>query len=191
MTLSNSDLKPYMLVAGHCFKRDLGTNWIARDSAGGDHAIGVRQNSFYGTVGDMGIIRAAGSFWAAAPGWQPESIVFTSGYGTTWNPDYPTWATAWSYTGLYVCHTGAATGTSCGAVDGTNVSITYDDGTVLQGMTRLPVCGDHGDSGGPFCRSNTAYGVLSGGTLGTCSQIFYTEAIRAASSLNVHIATAG
>lgn len=97
-----------------------------------------------------------------------------------------------SYQGLWVCHTGIATGSSCGTVDKLGASVTYTDGTTLTGMTRVQgVCGNLGDSGGPYYRDGAAYGIHSGGVIGSCGTHYYTDVVAAGNKLNVRVATAG
>ncbi|RSN01224.1 serine protease [Nonomuraea sp. WAC 01424] len=69
--------------------------------------------------------------------------------------------------GSSVCRSGPTTGWHCGTIQQHNATITYAQGTVY-GLTRTNVCGEPGDSGGPFISGGQAQGVTSGGS-GNCS----------------------
>ena len=77
----------------------------------------------------------------------------------------------------WVCHTGKNTGTTCGRVDyiyfrptGSNACLDSEFGAPVQCAARFvrvhssSLKGCLGDSGGPWFRRNTAYGILKGGT---------------------------
>ncbi len=78
----------------------------------------------------------------------------------------------------WVCHTGKNTGTTCGRVDYIYFQPTQPDDACIDAIAGQPVTcarrfvrvhssslkGCDGDSGGPWFRRNTAYGILKGGT---------------------------
>lgn len=77
----------------------------------------------------------------------------------------------------WVCHTGKNTGTTCGRVDyiyfrptGSRACLDSEFGAPVQCAARFvrvhssSLKGCRGDSGGPWFRRNTAYGILKGGT---------------------------
>ncbi|HKE98483.1 MAG TPA: S1 family peptidase [Actinomycetes bacterium] len=73
--------------------------------------------------------------------------------------------------GSAACKTGSTTGTTCGTVLRTNVTVRYAEGTVY-GLTETNLCTQPGDSGGPLFSGNTAEGIVSGGTTGPCGPRF-------------------
>ncbi|MGC0422025.1 S1 family peptidase [Embleya sp. AB8] len=61
-----------------------------------------------------------------------------------------------------VCGTGASSGTRCGIIDATDVTVNYGDGPVT-GLARSTQSGAAGDSGGPVHIGHTGVGLISGG----------------------------
>jgi hypothetical protein len=79
--------------------------------------------------------------------------------------------------GSYVCHTGKNSGISCGTVVNTDHMLDWSDDPCLDSSGEEAVCnsvfvkvegqwlkGCKGDSGGPFYRGGTAYGIMAGTT---------------------------
>ncbi len=69
--------------------------------------------------------------------------------------------------GASVCRSGSASGWHCGTIAQRDTSVTYPQG-VVNHLTRTTVCGNPGDSGGPFISIEQAQGVTSGGS-GDCA----------------------
>jgi streptogrisin C len=69
--------------------------------------------------------------------------------------------------GASVCRLGRTTGVRCGVIQAKNQTVNYPEGTVL-GLTRTNVCGEPGDSGGPFISGVQAQGIASGAS-GNCT----------------------
>ncbi len=61
-----------------------------------------------------------------------------------------------------VCATGASSGTRCGTIDATDVTVNYPEGAVT-GLARSTQSGAAGDSGGPVHIGPTGVGLISGG----------------------------
>lgn len=74
---------------------------------------------------------------------------------------------AGAHVGQPVQRAGSTTGLRSGTVTALNVTVNYADGAV-HGLTRTTVCGEPGDSGGPFFATTTGLGVFSGGS-GNCT----------------------
>jgi streptogrisin D len=70
--------------------------------------------------------------------------------------------------GQSVTRRGSTTGVHDGQVTATNQTVTYSDGSVVNGMIRTTVCAEPGDSGGPLHAGSTAIGLTSGGS-GNCT----------------------
>jgi streptogrisin C len=70
--------------------------------------------------------------------------------------------------GSTVCKTGSTTGTTCGRVISYNTTVNYPQGTVT-GLTTTNVCTPAADSGGPLFAGSQAQGIVSGGTVVSCS----------------------
>ncbi len=62
----------------------------------------------------------------------------------------------------HVCGTGAASGTQCGTITATDVTVNYATGAVT-GLARSTQSGSGGDSGGPVFAGNTGVALISGG----------------------------
>ncbi|MET7301907.1 S1 family peptidase [Embleya sp. NPDC005575] len=61
-----------------------------------------------------------------------------------------------------VCGTGASSGTRCGTIDATDVTVNYPEGAVT-GLARSTQSGAAGDSGGPVHIGHTGVALISGG----------------------------
>jgi|GEM_PF-2840392 len=70
-------------------------------------------------------------------------------------------------TGQEVCKLGIMTGRSCGDITNTNYAPWYVP--YATGFFRADVCNDFGDSGSSVIHNHEAIGILSGGSLGTCT----------------------
>ncbi len=193
LVLRNSDLHKFIMTAGHC--EMTGGNWTAQDASHNGHNTGPAASHIYGaSPGDGGLIDTQGSWWDIV-GWSPELVSWgtlpSPGANGVQNDDLIYGAYS-SYVGLYDCHSGEVSGTSCGTVSELNVKVTYTDRTTVQGLTKVgPVCELPGDSGGPWFAGSSAYGINSGGdNVGTCAgNGLYSEVIGLDNYFGVHVAT--
>lgn len=88
--------------------------------------------------------------------------------------------------GEYVCKVSRPSGYACGYIRtiGFKPGIQYSATFIGIG----PMTGEGGDSGGPFLKSNTAYGILSGSyVLENENRLYYMAADRIESGLNVSV----
>jgi streptogrisin D len=140
----------YVLTAGHC--TNIGSTW--RTSSG--VTIGTTAASRF-PGDDFGAIRISSPSTL-----QPQGGVLNNGafLDITSAGRVPVGAT--------VCKTGSTTGTTCGRVLAYNTTVNYPQGTVT-GLTTTNVCTQAGDSGGPLFASSQAQGLVSGGTVVSCS----------------------
>jgi len=65
--------------------------------------------------------------------------------------------------GSTVCKAGGTTEWTCGRVMAQDVTVAYDDGATVYGLTQASTCSAGGDSGGPLMAGEYAQGLLSGG----------------------------
>jgi streptogrisin D len=141
----------YVLTAGHC--TDLGGTWT---TSSGQTIGPVAASSFPGN--DYGAIRIS----------NPASLDPRGGvlhYGAFRDIT----GAGRVLVNSSACKTGSTTGTTCGTVQAYNVTVNYAEGTVF-GMTRTNICTQPGDSGGAMYAGSLAQGIVSGGTIGGCSQ---------------------
>ncbi|WP_405608290.1 alpha-lytic protease prodomain-containing protein [Streptomyces sp. NBC_00076] len=134
--------------AGHCGEEGdttTGFNQVAQ---------GVFQDSVF-PGHDMSWI-AANKDWTATP--------YVKGAG---GENVQVAGSAQALVGASVCRSGSTSGWHCGTIQQHDTSVSYSEGTV-DGVTRTTVCGEPGDSGGPYISGAQAQGVLSGGS-GDCT----------------------
>lgn len=152
---SATDLKPYILTAGHC---DVSSpNFQTRQVDGGAiHPIGAVQNSVTNSV-DAAIVK-----FVNAGGWNPGPYVrvrSSSGtYPTTANDGYTIDQAGQSgdVPGGYMCYTGATSSTRCGQFMGGGRSF-ENYPTQNMGEINMALCG--GDSGAGVYGAHRAYGI--------------------------------
>jgi streptogrisin C len=145
----------YVLTAGHC--TEAGDRWTAGTASYGTVPIGSRAGSIFGEQGDMGLIGVAD------PGfWRPAALVY---------PETAITSTGTAVVGTVVCKTGSTTGTTCGTVTRTDVTVSYEEATV-RGMAYATACVEAGDSGSGVWSGSTAYGIVSGGPRFGCGMVF-------------------
>jgi alpha-lytic protease prodomain-containing protein/trypsin len=65
--------------------------------------------------------------------------------------------------GSTVCKSGGTTKWTCGRIVAQDVTVYYDDGSAVNGLTQASTCSGNGDSGGPLLAGGYAQGLLSGG----------------------------
>jgi hypothetical protein len=185
------DGRKYLLTAGHCIEGPGGAPiWNWGTSTGGpnwNQDIGTT-TQWHWPGKDWAKIDATGYFPDQAP-W-PTLVAY---WGFT--DELPITGEARSYVGQTLCHSGVATGASCGIVTAENVSWTYSNGKKVNGVFEMygkNLCLVGGDSGGPMFASGIALGILSGGNLGGCNTwILFTDIMEAKAELNVNIAGPG
>jgi streptogrisin D len=141
----------YVLTAGHC--TDLGGTWT---TSGGQTIGPVAASSFPGN--DYGAIRISSPAALDPRGGVLHYGAFRDITGASRVA-----------VGASACKTGSTTGTTCGTVQGYNVTVNYAEGTVF-GLTRTNICTQPGDSGGAMYAGSRAQGITSGGSIGGCSQ---------------------
>lgn len=183
--VSRSDLKPYVLTAGHC---DRGSgNWITDFANDDDHIIEPFHNSRNDFETDVGILRVNNpDGWAF--GWPLITVDPTGGFAAEENYTIDRVVNP----GLLdrVCTTmGNSARTNCG-----NVTDTYVTGGGTGGLFEVNnLCTEGGDSGSPYFSNHTAYGVHSAGDAVTgtsgCQFGRAEHATEAASRMNVIILT--
>ncbi len=140
----------YVLTAGHC--TNLGGTWT---TSSGQTIGPVAASSFPGN--DFGAIRISNP-----TALDPRGGVLNNGsfLDITSAGRVPVGSTA--------CKTGSTTGTTCGTVLQYNVTVNYAEGTVF-GLTMTRICTRPGDSGGAMFAGSQAQGIVSGGTVVSCS----------------------
>jgi streptogrisin C len=179
---SRSDQKLYLMTAGHCIRHVDDDAWFTRWS-NRNHTIGAAHNWVFDSRGDMAILNIN------RPGiMKPGACVMvTSGPETTADFKYGISSDGPVVIGQRVCTTGASLGHSdCGTVNATGVTVTYSDGTTVNGLARSSLCVIPGDSGAPVFASHRAHGIISGRD-GICSTLH--QGIEAAeNALNVDVA---
>ena len=114
-------------------------------------SIGSFQASSYPNNGDGAWVALSGSHTLVAA---------VDGYNQA---DVPVRGATVADIGAAVCRSGRTTGFKCGTIEAYNQTVNYPDVSV-QGLTRVKVCAEGGDSGGAFITgAGQAQGVLSGG----------------------------
>jgi hypothetical protein len=153
----------WMLTAGHCLYYaglDPWQYWLTKNSNGSNRTFGgAVQYWWYG--GSLGRDFAIISIDNAAENPQPTIFASSSGRSIT--------GTSTAVVGQYLCKGGQTSDYQCGDVTSTSVSATYTDGVTVRDMIRAGIYSCKGDSGGPAFLGNSAYGLLSGGTLNISS----------------------
>jgi streptogrisin C len=146
---STVDNKQYVLTAAHC--GSVGDTYTHRLTDGIPHTIGtVWTRQFSGNT-DAEIIG-----YANVAGWAPTnwSLVMAStrccDYNTSFNNSFQIigyYGTNEVISGQVLCKTGSESSTTCGSVDSTNYTSTYN-GVTLTDQLHTNGCMLHGDSGG-------------------------------------------
>lgn len=137
-------------TAGHCGNTGSGVYTASRRSIGPQ--VGVFEASaFGGNNGDKA--------WVSI--YNTHSLPATvEGYSSS---DVAVRGSTVAAIGAGVCRSGRTTGWKCGTMEAYNQTVNYPDVSV-NGLTRVKVCAEGGDSGGSFITTaGQAQGVLSGG----------------------------
>jgi streptogrisin C len=95
--------------------------------------------------------------------------------------------------GSSICRSGSTTGWRCGLVEALDVTVRFDDGSLLYEATQTSACAQGGDSGGSFMSGDQAQGVLSGGS-GNCTtggRTFFQPVNEILSAYGLALKTAG
>jgi hypothetical protein len=185
------DGKKYVLTAGHCASSEGQTTWTWMTNQateiqghGGRFPVGTTSQWHYPGK-DWSKIDATG-YWPDTPPW-PTQVAYWGG-----QLDYPIVGEAKPYKGQTICHSGATTGTTCGIVNGENVSDQYAPDEKMNGMYSAygaGLCGLGGDSGGPVFSNNIAVGLVSGGKSAGCGiTLYFYDILEATAELDVNIA---
>ena len=200
---SNSDSKPYMVTAAHCFESvPYGTPVQALNNVGQWGTFGVFHS---------GGIANSGTDWALvsiSPGLSYSDITLVNssvqpGKSTTYDESYALSSVGGSIVGAFYCKQGTVGGTACGDVVGVGIEAQGASGLGqiwLSGQTSH-LC--QGDSGSAIFAANHYYGVQVKGVLGTengthamplgyatsqCyEQFYYLSATSALNALHVHL----
>lgn len=200
---SRSDQKPYIITAGHCVEGGGSGEWLIPRPNSPDELLGFPANSIYDSRGDFGLVGINTNspfFGSLRPYVYVERSSQRTGAGklvrTSSDPTYTIRLALRSPLRKVTCFTGLTSGTRCGRVVDTGEERTIDGRKVGNlGVWRALSCGPgkkypnggaDGDSGAPFFRERTAYGILSGGK--GCT-IYFSGAKEAENNLNVNILT--
>jgi predicted secreted protein len=199
--------KRYVITAGHCAIKDLNNpdtsdpliHWQAWDEqtlpmVGQIKYLGaLEQISPYPTY-DWMKIDATGTewdTWNTPQGW-PSMVAYwqKDKVKPSVDEEYDMHWEARSITGQMVCHSGATTGSTCGQVVNTGVSIERETGTGHDLVKVSGTCQWGGDSGGPWFFANTAYGIHNGNNAPSPCEgnAFYQEITQATDALGVTVA---
>lgn len=177
----------YLITAGHCVDGRENVGWFTKQySTGRFHLIGSTHNHIFGETGDMAILKVNDA--SGATGWAVKPWVWVQAYygspSTEPKEDYLIRATSQVMQNIYLCKTGATTGTSCGPLTDWGFS-----NGVVNGLARVEANACEGDSGAPVYARNAAYGILSaGGDPGTCASSFLYQGVREIEQLmNVNV----
>lgn len=182
----------FVMDAGHCLQAS--GPWSAETSNGYQNELGNQEGFYYaGGNADGGLIRVKDSnWWVSNWGWRGHIVV----WGALPRPEevqYNSWPVAGSqasFVGEFICHSGIASGGSCGTVKQLKAKTTYQGGASLGNMTRVEgACNYEGDSGGPvWGQGNWAVGIWSGGEKNVCGGSgYYTEVKEIESVYGVHV----
>lgn len=142
----------YFITAGHCtgdastWYADLNHTSILGSNSG--------SSGVFGAGGDYGIVHYTG-VGIHAYGTVASTRQFIAGWG------FPV-------VGESVQRSGSTTGVHGGTITAVNSTVTYSDGTTVNGLIQTTVCAEPGDSGGPLYNQSTGLGITSGGS-GNCS----------------------
>jgi len=202
-----NDGNRYLLTAGHCVghqyrqEPDYTLWWSKTDSLAANQIGTATQYTQY-PEGDWAKIKVSGSYWDSNP-WRSTVAYWGApilnseedviGKQPTVNAEYPINGESPSVVGVYACHSGIRTGTTCGPITGVNVTHTVGS-WVLKHMNELGnVCSEPGDSGGPVFTNNSALGMLTGSDPNkTCNDtIYYSNIQEATQQLGVQIGGSG
>jgi hypothetical protein len=202
-----NDGNRYLLTAGHCVGHKYEsepdyTHWWSKTDSLAAQEIGSATQYTQFPEGDWAKIKVSGSYWDTNP-WRSTVVYWGApilngeetilGKQPMVNAEYPINGESPSVVGVYACHSGIKTGTTCGSITG--VDVTHSIGSlVLKHMNTLGnVCSSPGDSGGPVFAGNSALGMLTGSDPNkVCNDtIYYSNILEATQQLGVQIGGSG
>lgn len=183
---SRSDAKQYVLTSGHC-----GSGTWVHNFGGAGHVIGATHR-----IHDSGDVDGQIVNINNVSGWNPKNWVIHGAFGTL--PRNETFtitsvaSNAEQTTGHYLCRTGYASGTQCGAIVITGAR--SGNNTDLVG---IQACAVGGDSGGPYYEHSThkAFGIhVSSSDSGPCNPslpevAYYSRIASVQNALNSNVRT--
>jgi hypothetical protein len=206
--------RPYVLMAGHCLAEYAGQWYERTPSDNAIHPIGARKRWVFGPSGDFGLMSIDKlGVWAPGPYlYVGACTTHCAGHHMTQDAAYRVVGTGTGGTvpltgsprEQRLCKTGATTGTTCGVLAATDVTVHYTDGPTIRGMGEIRgMYACQGDSGSPIFMNGKVYGILdavhfhgpdrigpNGGKQKCGYEVFY-EGIRGAMAAeHVSVATA-
>jgi streptogrisin B len=161
----------YFLTAGHCGKAE--PQWWTSTTHTTSTYLGATTGATF-PGHDYAIVTYASSY---------------TNYPSTVNGSQTITSAANAYVGENVSRDGSTTGVHTGRVTALNVTVHYQGGGTVRGLTQTTVCAEPGDSGGPFYDSSKALGLTSGGS-GDCKSggtTFFQPVLAALSAYGVTI----
>lgn len=170
----------FVLTAGHCFAGGFTGTWYAQANAGNVYAIGPAGGWINGSanpngpyMGDVAAINIS-----STSNWYPgmSARVFADGF----DQNYPITSRVRSQQGWFHCHLGTRTpntGANCGTVTSLGGTYQYQSGVTYNNLTNMTGCVNGGDSGGPVVNNYRAIGIVSGGSIGACTSVLYSEVL--------------
>jgi hypothetical protein len=179
---SKATLRPYVLTAGHCM-HDYAGLWYAHTPRDGKiHAIGRRKTWTYGRGGDFGFLsidnlrewRASPYLYVGAcsthcPG---HHVRLDAAYRVVGTGTAKTLPSTGSPREKRLCKAGATSGTSCGVLVETGVTLNYTNGPTVGGLGVIKGMYDcQGDSGSPVFMNGKVYGILVAGSDNTGTRV--------------------
>lgn len=162
------DGEDQVMTAGHCVAEDNENTIWAHEGA---RPIGRKDASNWGPM-DWGTLRHEGLPGMPSPhGPMPLPPPNVSTKVDLKHDDATAKISGFSKApvGTEICKSGERTGQTCGPITAHDVTLTYADGTTLEGMSQAALVVDHGDSGGPVYQMDPekgdhviAQGIVSG-----------------------------
>lgn len=143
----------YFITAGHCTNEH--STWYADQGLNIFLGRNSGSNGVFGPGGDYGIVQYQG--------------IGIHAYGTVAGTRQFIAGWAFPVVGESVQRSGNTSGVHGGTITALNSTVTYADGTTVNGLIQTTVCADEGDSGGPLYNQGAGLGITSGGIDNSCS----------------------
>ncbi len=155
----------FVLTAGHCIKDhgDIGGTWYAvNNKTPGEKDVIGKAVQYLNSETDVGVIEVTTKYWAEAK--DPPLAPVIAWWDTKDESDpFPVVDQANPVEEETACHSGARTGTGCGTILKTGVTIKYKTGIELKNLTKVELengaKAGNGDSGGPWFVYETPFNV--------------------------------